>query len=361
MTRTAQRRPDTAAGPPDEGFVRLSEPFRRELLAHCYRMLGSIHDAEDLVQETYLQAWRGYGGFEGRSSLRTWLYRIATRACLKALEGNGRRPLPSGLGGPSHDPDAAPRPPRPEIPWLQPAPDVLFGADPAAIVQARQTIRLAFIAALQHLPGRQRAVLILRDVLAWRATEVADLLDTTTAAVNSALQRARAQLSLAAPAEDGLTEPTDPDQRALLDRYADAFENADIPALVRRPGDGRTVPRHPDPFRRRLPDGPGERQRATRVRVLRPRRRRRVPAARASGAERYRQRHRADRRVPRRRPVRTMRTATDGRRRGPPWMRLNRIALNLPRAAVVVSVTRGAGPPALRGRAARPGRSGSPR
>jgi RNA polymerase sigma-70 factor (ECF subfamily) len=225
MTRTAQH-------PPDEGFVRLAEPFRRELLAHCYRMLGSIHDAEDLVQETYLQAWRGYGGFEGRSSLRTWLYRIATRACLKALEGNGRRPLPSGLGGPSDDPGATLPPHLPEVPWLQPAPDRLFGADPAAVVQARHTMRLAFVAALQYLPARQRAVLILRDVLAWRADEVAGLLDTTTAAVNSALQRARAQLSLVAPAEDGLAEPTDPEQRALVDRYAAAFENADIAALM---------------------------------------------------------------------------------------------------------------------------------
>jgi RNA polymerase sigma-70 factor (ECF subfamily) len=232
MTRTAQRRPDTGAKTFDEGFVRLSEPFRRELLAHCYRMLGSIHDAEDVVQETYLQAWRGYGGFEGRSSVRTWLYKIATRACLKALEGNSRRPLPSGLGGPSDDPDETLRPRLPEISWLQPAPDVLFGADTADIVEARQTMRLAFIAALQHLPGRQRAVLILRDVLAWRAGEVADLLDTTTAAVNSALQRARAQLSQVRPREDGLTEPSDPDQRALLDRYAAAFENADVAALM---------------------------------------------------------------------------------------------------------------------------------
>jgi RNA polymerase sigma-70 factor (ECF subfamily) len=240
MTRTAQRQPDTAgddtAGDaPDEGFAQLSEPFRRELLTHCYRMLGSIHDAEDAIQETYLQAWRGYGGFEGRSSLRTWLYRIATRVCLKALEGNDRRPLPSGLGGPSDDPEETLRPRLPEVPWLEPAPDALFGAppaDPAAVIEARQTMRLGFIAALQYLPGRQRAVLILRDVLAWRAGEVADLLGTTTAAVNSVLQRARAQLSQIAPTEDGIAEPTDPAQRALLNRYAAAFENADLDALT---------------------------------------------------------------------------------------------------------------------------------
>ncbi|WP_371785671.1 sigma-70 family RNA polymerase sigma factor [Streptosporangium subroseum] len=232
MTRTAQRRADPPATRPDEEFVRLSEPYRRELLAYCYRMLGSIHDAEDLVQEIYLQAWRGYGGFEERSSLRTWMYRIATRACLKALEGRGHRPLPSGLGGPSDDPGDPPGPRLPEVLWLQPAPDALFGVDPAVVVEARQTMRLAFIAALQHLPGRQRAVLILRDVLAWRAVEVADLLGSTTAAVNSALQRARAQLSQIAPTEDGVAEPADPDLRALLDRYAAAFENADIAALM---------------------------------------------------------------------------------------------------------------------------------
>ena len=232
MTRADHRGTDTVANLPDEGFVRLSEPFRRELWAHCYRMLGSIHDAEDLVQETYLHAWRHFGSFEGRSSVRTWLYRIATRACLKALEGKGRRPLPSGLGGPSDHLDETPRPWLLEVPWLQPAPDVLFGADPAAIVEARQTMRLAFIAALQHLPGRQRAVLILRDVLAWRAVEVADLLDTTTAAVNSALQRARTQVRQIAPTEDGLAEPTDSGQLALLDRYAAAFENADVAALT---------------------------------------------------------------------------------------------------------------------------------
>lgn len=140
--------------------------------------------------------------------------------------------MPSGLGGPSDDPGDPPGPRLPEVLWLQPAPDALFGVDPAVVVEARQTMRLAFIAALQHLPGRQRAVLILRDVLAWRAVEVADLLGSTTAAVNSALQRARAQLSQIAPTEDGVAEPADPDLRALLDRYAAAFENADIAALM---------------------------------------------------------------------------------------------------------------------------------
>ncbi|GAA5178944.1 sigma-70 family RNA polymerase sigma factor [Rugosimonospora acidiphila] len=217
----------------NEEFVRLSEPYRRELLAHCYRMLGSIHDSEDAVQETYLHAWRGYGAFEGRSSLRTWLYRIATRTCLKALQSVGRRPLPSGLGGPSDDTGGdLVRRRGLDTPWLQPAPDALFAVDTANIVVSRQSTRLAFVAALQHLPGRQRAVLILRDVLAWHAEEVADVLGTSTAAVNSALQRARAQLSQVSPTEEGLREPTDPSRRALLDRYATAFQNADIAALT---------------------------------------------------------------------------------------------------------------------------------
>ncbi|MEV4754068.1 sigma-70 family RNA polymerase sigma factor [Micromonospora sp. NPDC049559] len=233
MTRTARHPAGPTSRPDlDEGFARLSEPYRRELLAHCYRMLGSIHDAEDAVQETYLQAWRGYGDFEGRSSLRTWLYRIATRACLKAMESAGRRPLPSGLGGPSDDADDGVGGRLLETPWLEPAPDALLGVDTATVVESRESIRLAFVAALQHLPGRQRAVLILRDVLAWRADEVADLLDTSTAAVNSALQRARAQLHQIAPTEDGVAEPTDPDRRALVDRYATAFENADLDALT---------------------------------------------------------------------------------------------------------------------------------
>jgi RNA polymerase sigma-70 factor (ECF subfamily) len=218
----------------NEDFLRLADPFRRELLAHCYRMLGSVHDAEDLVQETYLRAWRSYHRFEGRSSLRTWLHRIATRACLTALESRGRRPLPTGLGGPSADPsDTLVQ--QPEVPWLEPIPDAMVAAeatDPAAIVSTRQSVRLALIAALQHLPPRQRAVLILRDVLAWRAAEVAELLDTTTTAVNSMLQRARSQLHQAAPTEDDIVEPTAADQRELLDRYVTAFEDKDIPAIV---------------------------------------------------------------------------------------------------------------------------------
>jgi RNA polymerase sigma-70 factor (ECF subfamily) len=218
-----------------EEFVGLADPFRRELLAYCYRMLGSVHDAEDLVQETYLRAWRSYEAFEGRSSLRTWLYRIATNACLNALQHSSRRVLPSGLGNPTDDPEL-PAPPAPEVTWLEPMPDSLFGPapdDPAAIVASRSGMRLALIATLQHLPAQQRSVLILRDVLAWPATQVAELLGTTTTAVNSTLQRARARLQKLAPASDDITEPADPRQRELLDRYTAAFENVDIPALTR--------------------------------------------------------------------------------------------------------------------------------
>ena len=188
-----------------EDFARLTDPFRPELLAYCYRMLGSVHDAEDQVQETLIRAWRSYGDFEGRASLRTWLYRIATNACLRALENSGRRPLPSGLGGPDEYPEAPLAAPRPEVPWLQPIPDALVSAgfaDPAEIVASRQRMRIALIAALQYLPPRQRAVLILCDVLRWRSAEVADLLGTTTVAVNGMLHRARARLEQAAPEED---------------------------------------------------------------------------------------------------------------------------------------------------------------
>jgi RNA polymerase sigma-70 factor, ECF subfamily len=215
----------------NEEFSRLVEPYRRELLAHCYRMLGSVHDAEDAVQETLVRAWRSYDNFEGRSSLRNWLYRIATNASLRAIEQRGRRPLPSGLGGPSDDPAYSLAPPRTDVAWLEPVPDDLLGVeppDPATVVGLRGSIRLAFVATLQYLPARQRAVLILREVLGLSAAEVAELLETSTAAVNSMLQRARAQLANAAPVEEQMTEPAQPDTRALVDRYAAAIEGADL-------------------------------------------------------------------------------------------------------------------------------------
>jgi RNA polymerase sigma-70 factor (ECF subfamily) len=215
----------------DTDFVRQADPYRRELLAHCYRMLGSVYDAEDLVQETYVRAWRSYDKFEGRSSMRTWLHRIATNACLNALETRTRRPLPIGLGTPSSDPGDTLVEER-EVPWLEPLPDALLGADPAAVVSSRESIRLAVIAAMQFLPPRQRAVLILRDVLQWPAAEVADALGMTVASVNSALQRARAQLQDAAPAADDVTEPDDAERRRLLDRFVAAFEAKDITAMV---------------------------------------------------------------------------------------------------------------------------------
>ncbi len=216
-------------------FISETGQFRTELLAYCYRMLGSADEAEDLVQETYLRAWRSYEGFEGRSSVRTWLYRIATNACLTAIDRRGRRPLPSGLGAPGDDP-SAPVPASPEVPWLQPMPGALLAseaADPATVAASRAGLRLALVAAWQYLSARQRAVLILRDVLDWPAAQVADLLDTSTTAVNSALRRARAQLADVLPAENAVTEPAEPAQRALLDQFMAAFEHADVAALAR--------------------------------------------------------------------------------------------------------------------------------
>ena len=211
-------------------FTATAEPYRRELLAHCYRMTGSLHDAEDLVQETLLRAWKAYDRFEGKSSVRTWLHRIATNTCLTALENRKRRPLPTGLGAPSSDPTAE-LVEGSEVPWLEPFPEP--AGDPASIVGSRESVRLAFVAALQHLPPRQRAVLVLRDVLQWKAAEVADAIGTSTAAVNSLLQRARAQIDEAQPSsDDRLTAPDSADAQDRLARYIAAFEAYDIERLV---------------------------------------------------------------------------------------------------------------------------------
>lgn len=201
---------------------RLFERHRRELHVHCYRMLGSLQDAEDLVQETFLLAWRGRDGFQGRASFRTWLYRIATNACLNALRRHPRRALPEELGPPA-DPQLDGAPPA-DLPWLQPYPDAMLDD-----VVARETIELAFLAAIQHLPPRQRAVFILRDVLDWPASDAAALLDVTLASVNSALQRARATLKERLP-EQRRHAPGE--ERAVLERFMDAFDKGDTAAFA---------------------------------------------------------------------------------------------------------------------------------
>jgi RNA polymerase sigma-70 factor, ECF subfamily len=219
----------------NDEFVRRTKQYRAELLAYCYRMLGSLADAEDAVQETYLRAWRGYDSFEERASPRTWLYRIATNTCLSALRHHSRRVLPSGLGAPSDDPAAPPNSADTSVAWLQPFPDNRLpeSNDPAAIVAARDTVRLALVASLQYLTPRQRVVLILHDVLTWTAAEVAELLDMSIGAVKSALQRARARLDKVAPGADEVSDLTEPQQRELLDRYVAAFLTADPDALER--------------------------------------------------------------------------------------------------------------------------------
>jgi len=217
-------------------FLDLVEPLRREILAHCYRMTGSVHDAEDLVQETYLRAWRAMHGLESRDALRAWLYRIATNTCLTHLEGRRRRPLPTGLG-------TTPADPRDEpvsdfgVPWLEPLPDALvWGAppvDPAEETVARDSVRLAFVAALQHLTAQQRAVLLLRDVLAMSAAETAETLDLTVAGVNSTLQRARARVGELDPgAQEEPGADDDGRHRRLLAHYVEAFERYDVEAIV---------------------------------------------------------------------------------------------------------------------------------
>jgi RNA polymerase sigma-70 factor (ECF subfamily) len=226
-------------------------PFRHELVVHCYRMTGSVHEAEDLAQETLLRAWKARDRYDPeRASLRTWLYRIATNACLTALEARARRPLPSGMGRASADPDA-PLVPDFEVPWLQPLPDRFLPdeqGDPVFRATQRAGVRLALVAAMQLLPPRQRAVIVLRDVLAFSAAEVAAHLGTSAAAVNSALQRARATLAEAAPEESALREPDDRAVRETIDRYIRAFEAADVPALVALLADDAVLEMPPVPL-----------------------------------------------------------------------------------------------------------------
>jgi RNA polymerase sigma-70 factor, ECF subfamily len=217
-------------------FETTTELYRRELLAHCYRMTGSAHEAEDLVQETFVRAWRAFDRFEGRSSVRTWLYRIATNVCLTSLERRARRPLPSGLGPPSPDlyarADLAPG----DVVWFEPLPDGLAldeRADPAEVAVTRRTLRLALVAAAQILPPRQRAAFFLCDVLARPATEAAEVLDVSVGALKSLLQRARTRLDQEKLADDEFTEPTDERARRVLDRYMAAFERSDMAEIER--------------------------------------------------------------------------------------------------------------------------------
>jgi RNA polymerase sigma-70 factor, ECF subfamily len=210
------------------------EQHRTELAAYCYRMLGSPFEAEDAVQETLVRAWRSFDRFEGRAALRSWLYRIATNVCLDMLNGRERRARPMDLG-PAWNPDGPIGRTLPEVTWIEPVPDGLVvpaEGDPAEVAVSRETIRLAFVAALQHLPPRQRAVLILCEVLRWKASEVAELLDTSVASVNSALQRARATLEASDISSTDPVPAMDESQRELLMRYVEAFERYDMDALT---------------------------------------------------------------------------------------------------------------------------------
>ena len=224
MTETTTRAPETAD----------LEQYRTELTGYAYRMLGSAFEAEDAVQETMVRAWKALDRFEGRSQLRSWLYRIATNVCLDMLSSRQRRARPMDLG-PATSADQPLPEPLAEHAWIEPVPDsvvVPSGGDPADVTIARESIRLAFMAALQHLPPKQRAVLILREVLRWRASEVAELLDTSVASVNSALQRARATLDTAGVDGDGPPVELDDDARFMLGRYVEAFEAYDMDRLT---------------------------------------------------------------------------------------------------------------------------------
>ncbi len=232
------------------------EMFRPELTGYCYRMLGSAFEAEDAVQDTLVRAWKSYESFEGRAALRSWLYRIATNVCLTMLGSAQRRARPMDLGGPGSGHTTHPGEPRPDEIWVGPVPDgrVLAAvADPAQVVADRESIRLAFVAALQHLPAKQRAVLILREVLAWSAQEVADLLETSVPSVNSALQRARATIAATDKGAQVL-EPADDEQKALLARYVQAFEAYDLTALTALLHEDATLSMPPLPLWLRGPD-----------------------------------------------------------------------------------------------------------
>ncbi|MDQ4071229.1 MAG: sigma-70 family RNA polymerase sigma factor [Actinomycetota bacterium] len=230
------------------------EQYRRELTGYCYRMLGSAFEAEDAAQETLVRAWKAMDGFEGRSAVRSWLYRIATNVCLDMLRGRQRRALPMDLG-PAGMADAFTWATRPEEAWMTPIPDARVipeDGDPAEVAEAKESIRLAFVTALQHLPARQRAVLILREVLRWQATEVAELLGTSVASVNSALQRARATL---ATLDTGASQAAvSAEQKELLARYVDAFERYDISSLVTLLRDDVVMSMPPFDFWLRGPD-----------------------------------------------------------------------------------------------------------
>jgi len=248
MTQSALTR---ARAGDEEAFRAITDPYRRELQVHCYRILGSLQDAEDALQETLLAAWRGIDGFEERASLRAWLYRIATNRCLNALRDSSRRPL-----------EARPlpfEPPQPsrygEALWLEPYPDALLegvpdaSPGPEARLETRESIGLAFVTGLQRLAPRQRAVLVLRDVLGYRASEVATMLDTTETSVNSALQRARATLETAAPPRrERAPLPSSPRERGLVTRFADAFEAGDLDRVVALLTDDAWVTMPPEPF-----------------------------------------------------------------------------------------------------------------
>src|SRR5829696_4386001 len=234
MTEAIVDRSNTATLPERGQLDASLEAYRVELTGYCYRILGSAFEAEDAVQETFIRAWRAYDRFEGRAQLRSWLYKIATNVCLDMKGATQRRARPIDIN-PAVTADTALGPALPDANWLEPVPDdraIPSGGDPADVAVARESIRLAFVAALQHLPPRQRAVLILREVLHWRAEEVAELLETTVASVNSALQRARATLEAKNARPETVAQPLHKEGEALLARYVDAFERYDIDSLT---------------------------------------------------------------------------------------------------------------------------------